>query len=144
MRKLQAPLDQHMCTTAIYPIASQDWPLQRVQSFAGRGKTFQEALESLCREVEGRKLPAVVDIYFGRTPSGWSSQFEVRGTAVRFDDGFSPPPAPAWESIRPPEMPTSNEEPLPAGEGGSKTSARHRGKRSLRDHAALRSPGRKG
>lgn len=125
MRKLQAPLETHLCQTAVYPIAKQDWPLQRVQAFTGRGKTFEAALEALCREVEGRRLPAVVDIYYTRTPSGWSPNFEIRGTAVRFDEGFSPPPPPQWSNIRPPEMPANLDvEPPPAGEG-VKTSAWH-------------------
>lgn len=130
LRKLQAPLEQHLCKIAIYPSSRQDWQLQRIKSFSGRGKTFEAALEALCREVEGHKLPAVVDIFFARAPSGWSPTYEVRGTAVRFEDGFTPPQAPEWNSIRAPEMPANLDvEPPPAGEGG-KTSARHRGRRA--------------
>ena len=51
--------------------------------------------------------------------------FGIRGTAVRFDEGFAPPEPPSWEKIRPPEMPANLDvEPAPAGEGGNKTSAR--------------------
>lgn len=139
-RKLQAPLEQHLCKVAVYPSSRQDWQLQRVKSFSGRGQSFEAALEALCREVEGQRLPAVVDIFFARAPSGWSPTFEVRGTAVRFEDGFTPPPPPEWSSIRAPEMPTNLDvEPPPAGEG--KSSWRHRNRRNaieLRDQQAAR------
>jgi hypothetical protein len=131
LRHLQAPLDQHLCKAAVYPSARPDWRLVRVQSLAGRGTNFATALEALCREVDGQKLPAVVDIYFWRSPGGWSPNFELRGTAVRFEEGFTPPEAPAWESIKPPDMPTNlDEEPPPAGEGAKKTSSRHHGRKA--------------
>jgi len=130
-RHLQAPLEQHLCKAAVYPTAGSDWRLVRVQSLAGRGVSFATALEALCREVDGQKLPAVVDIYFWRAPGGWSPNYELRGTAVRFEEGFSPPSPPAWENIKPPEMPTNlDEEPPPAGEGGKKTSSRHHGRKA--------------
>lgn len=138
MRKLQEPLEQTTCKVAIYPTAKQDWQVQRLQALVGRGKSFETALEALCREVEGRKLPAVVDIYYGRVPSGWSPNFEVRGTAVRFEGGFSPPPPPSRSSIHPPEMPTNIDvEPAPAGE---RSSSRHRKRAGFRDHAAAQNP----
>lgn len=124
-RQLQTPLEQHLCKAAIYPTARADWRLVRVKSLAGRGPDFTSALEALCREADGQRLPAVVDIYFWRAPGGWSPNYELRGTAVTFEDGFDPPDAPAWNSIRPPEMPRNlDEEPPPAGEGAKKTSTR--------------------
>lgn len=131
MRQLQAPLDQHLCKAAVYPTARADWRLVRVKSLAGRGPDFNTALEALCREADGHKFPAVVDIYFWRAPGGWSPNYELRGTAVRFEDGFDAPDAPSWESIRPPDMPKNlDEEPPPAGEGGKKTSARPHGRKA--------------
>jgi hypothetical protein len=142
MRRLQQPLDQHLCKVAIYPTAGRDWQLERLQGLAGRGQSFAAALESLCREGEGRRAVAIVDLYYQRLPNGWSSSYEVHGTAVRFDAGFAPPPAPNWESIRPPEMPTNlDAEPAPQGEGASSPAARNRGKGpSLRNHAAIPGP----
>jgi hypothetical protein len=142
MRKLQQPLDQHQCKIAVYPSAGRDWQLERMQGLVGRGASFATALESLCREAEGRRAGAVVDLYYQRVPNGWSSTVELRGTAVRFETGFQPPPAPEWESIRPPELPTNlDSEPSPEGEGAGKTSARNRGKGpGLRNHAGIRGP----
>jgi hypothetical protein len=130
-RQLQAPLDQHLCKAAIYPTARADWRIARVKSLSGRGTNFATALEALCREADGLGLPAVVDIYFWRAPGGWSPNYELRGTAIRFEEGFAAPDAPAWDSIRPPEMPKNlDEEPPPAGEGGKKTSSRHHSRKA--------------
>lgn len=120
-RRLQETLDKHQCKAAVYPSADPDWRVVRVQSLAGRGASFQTALEALCREADGKKLQAIVDIYYWRTPSGWSPSHELRGTAVRYEEGFTPPPAPAFADLRPPEMArSSDDEPAPAGEGGKK------------------------
>ena len=124
-RHLQAPLEQHVCKAAVYPSSQGDWRLVRLQSLVGRGPNFETALEALCREADGQQFPAIVDIYFWRAPGGWSPNYELRGTAVRFEEGFTPPDPPRWESIRPPQMPTNlDEEPPPAGEGSKKSSAR--------------------
>lgn len=120
-RRLQEALDKHQCKAAVYPSAEPDWRVVRVQSLAGRGASFQTALEALCREADGKKLQAIVDIYYWRTPSGWSPSHELRGTAVRYEEGFTPPPPPAFADVRPPEMArSSDDEPAPAGEGGKK------------------------
>lgn len=120
-RRLQEPLEKHACKAAIYPVAESDWRLVRVASLAGRGSSFQTALEALCREADGRRLQAIVDIYYWRTPSGWSAYHELRGTAVRYEDQFTPPTAPAFADIRPPQMAhSSDEEPPPAGESSKK------------------------
>jgi hypothetical protein len=57
-KKLQEPLDKHLCKAAIYPVARPDWKISRVQSLQGRGPSFQAALEALCREADGQKFPA--------------------------------------------------------------------------------------
>lgn len=121
-RRLQPPLNQHLCSAAVYPNAGQSWRMVRVVGLSGRGPDFISALEALCRETDGKKLPAVVDIYFTRAPSGWSNQFEIRGTAVRFEDSSQVPPAPDFNSIRQPEPPqNSDDEPAPQGESGKKS-----------------------
>lgn len=121
-RRLQPPLNQHLCSAAVYPNADQSWRMVRVVGLSGRGSDFISALEALCRETDGKKLPAVVDIYFTRAPSGWSNQFEIRGTAVRFEDSSQVPPAPDFNSIRQPEPPqNSDDEPAPQGESGKKS-----------------------
>lgn len=121
-RRLQPPLNQHLCSAAVYPNADQSWRMVRVVGLSGRGPDFISALEALCRETDGKKLPAVVDIYFTRAPSGWSNQFEIRGTAVRFEDSSQVPPAPDFNSIRQPEPPqNSDDEPAPQGESGKKS-----------------------
>ena len=129
-RQLQAPLEQHRCRAAVYPTARADWRIVRVRSLAGRGPNFTTALEALCREADGQKVAAVVDIYFWRAPGGWSPNYELRGTAVSFEEGFVAPDPPQWDTIRPPEMPKNlDEEPPPAGEAGKKSSARQHGRR---------------
>ena len=121
-RRLQPPLNQHLCSAAVYPNADQSWRMVRVVGLSGRGPDFISALEALCRETDGKKLPAVVDIYFTRAPSGWSNQYEIRGTAVRFEDSSQVPPAPDFNSIRQPEPPqNSDDEPAPQGESGKKS-----------------------
>lgn len=116
-RYLQTPLENHRCKAAIYPHAKAAWKLVRVVAISGRGPNFATALEALCRETDGLKLPAVVDIYYSRPPSGWSPNHEIRGTAVRYEDGFTPPRAPKITEIHPPELPTNtDEEPAPQGE----------------------------
>ena len=117
-RYLQTPLENHRCKAAVFPHAKTSWKILRVSAVAGRGPSFATALEALCRETDGLKLPAVVDIYYQRTPSGWSPNHEIRGTAIRYEDGFVPPHAPKISDIRPPEMPqNSDDEPAPQGEG---------------------------
>lgn len=121
-RYLQTPLENHRCKAAVFPHAKANWRLVRVVSIAGRGPSFATALEALCRETDGLKLPAVVDIYYNRTPSGWSANHEIRGTAVKYEDGFSPPHAPKITDIHPPELPQNNDsEPAPQGEGGRRS-----------------------
>ncbi len=115
-RQLQAPLDKHLCSAAVYPSAGAKWKLTRVAALAGRGPNFATALEALCREADGMKLPAVVDIYYWRTPSGWSPNYELRGTAVRYEEGFKPPEAPDFKDIHPPQMPHAGDEPPPGQE----------------------------
>ena len=122
-RHLQTPLEKHLCKAAVYPTAATDWRLVKVASLRGRGVSFEAALESLCREADGQRLPAIVDIFYWRIPGGWTPNYELRGTAVRFEDGFSPPTPPEWGNIRAPDMPpTTDEEPPPAGEVASKKS----------------------
>jgi hypothetical protein len=120
-KQLQTGLDNHLCKAAVYPIAGADWQIERVTSLRGRGATFEMALEAMCREADGLKLPAVVDVYHWRAPSGWAPNFELRGTAVRFESGFTPPTAPDMKSIQAPGMPTTDEEPPPAGETAKKS-----------------------
>jgi len=121
-RYLQTPLENHRCKAAVYPHAKSGWRVVRVVSIAGRGPSFATALEALCRETDGLKLPAVVDIYYNRTPSGWSPNHEIRGTAVRYEDGFSPPHPPRITDIHPPELPQNNDvEPAPQGESGRRS-----------------------
>ena len=121
-RYLQTPLENHRCKAAVYPHAKANWRLVRVVSIAGRGPSFATALEALCRETDGLKLPAVVDIYYNRTPSGWSANHEIRGTAVKYEDGFSPPHPPRITDIHPPELPQNNDvEPAPQGESGRRS-----------------------
>jgi hypothetical protein len=121
-RFLQTPLENHRCKAAVYPHTKAGWRVTRVSSVSGRGPSFATALEALCREADGLRLPAVVDIFYARTPSGWSPQHEVRGTAVRYEDGFSPPQPPKLSEIKPPQMPGSNDdEPAPQGEAGRKS-----------------------
>ena len=121
-RYLQTPLENHRCKAAVYPHAKPNWKVVRVSAVAGRGPSFATALEALCRETDGLKLPAVVDIYYSRTPSGWSLNHEVRGTAVRYEDGFAPPHPPKMSDVRPPEMPRNmDDEPAPQGEAGKKS-----------------------
>jgi hypothetical protein len=116
-KKLQEPLDKHLCKAAIYPVARPDWKISRVQSLQGRGPSFQAALEALCREADGQKFPALVDLYYERAVTAWSPNHALRGTAVRYSDGFEPPPPPEIASIKPPEMPKpTDEEPAPSGE----------------------------
>lgn len=116
-KKLQDPLDKHLCKAAIHPIAKADWKLTRVASLIGRGPNFQAALEALCREADGQKFPAIVDIYYERAVTAWSPNHAVRGTAVRFGDGVDPPAPPELAAISPPLMPkATDDEPLPAGE----------------------------
>jgi len=118
-RYLQTPLENHRCKAAIYAHAKSSWKIARVSAVAGRGPSFATALEALCRETDGLKLPAVVDIYYSRTPSGWSPNHELRGTAVRYEEGFIPPHAPKISDIKPPEMPqNTDDEPAPQGEAG--------------------------
>lgn len=113
-RKLQQPLSQHLCQAAIYPAADARWEMSRVAVISGRGPTFREALEALCREADGLKAPAVVDLYYWRLPDGWTRSHEVRGTAVRFQ-GSAPPP-PRFAEIQPPPPPDrSGSEPPPGG-----------------------------
>ena len=121
-RYLQTPLENHRCKAAVYPHAKTNWKITRVVAVAGRGPSFATALEALCRETDGLRLPAVVDIYYARTPSGWSPNHEIRGTAVRYEDGFVPPHSPKISDIKPPEMPqNTDEEPAPQGEGPRKS-----------------------
>lgn len=116
-KKLQQPLDTHLCKAVVYPTAKPDWKISRVVSLQGRGTNFQAALEALCREADGHKLPAIVDIYYERAVTAWSPSHAIRGTAVRYGEGFEPPPAPELGSIKPPDMPKStDEEPAPSGE----------------------------
>lgn len=116
-KKLQLPLDTHLCKAVVYPTSRPDWKISRVVSLQGRGANFQAALESLCREADGQRLPAVVDIYYERAVTAWSQHHAIRGTAVRYGDGFEPPPAPELGSIKPPDMPkATDEEPAPSGE----------------------------
>ncbi len=117
-KKLQKPLDQHLCAAAVYPKAAPDWKIKRVVSLQGRGENFQAALEALCREADGQKFPAVVDIYYERAFTAWSQHHAIRGTAIRYVEGFVPPQAPDPTSIKPPEMPKlTDDEPAPYGEG---------------------------
>jgi hypothetical protein len=121
-RFLQTPLENHRCKAAVYPHAKSGWKMVRIAAVAGRGPSFATALEALCRETDGLKLPAVVDIYYSRTPSGWSPNHEIRGTAVRYEEGFTPPHAPKLSDVRPPEMPRNmDDEPAPQGEGARKS-----------------------
>mgnify|MGYP000851726567 CR=1 FL=1 len=116
-KKLQEPLDKHLCKARIHPIAKADWKLTRVVSLVGRGPSFLAALEALCREADGNKYVAVVDLYYERAVTAWSPNHAVRGTAVRFGEGFEPPEPPDLTAISPPPMPkATDEEPLPAGE----------------------------
>lgn len=116
-KKLQQPLDQHLCAASVYPKSSPDWKIKRVVSLQGRGENFQAALEALCREADGQKFPAVVDIYYERAVTAWSQHHAIRGTAIRYVDGFAPPQAPELASIKAPEMPKlTDEEPAPYGE----------------------------
>jgi hypothetical protein len=118
-KKLQAPLDKHLCKAAVYPMTKSDWKVARVVSLQGRGPNFQAALEALCREADGQKFPAIVDIYYERAVTAWSPNHALRGTAVRYGDGFEPPPPPEIASVTPPSMPKpTDEEPAPAGEVG--------------------------
>ena len=117
-RYLQTPLENHRCKAAVYPHAKNSWKIARVIAVAGRGPSFVTALEAMCRETDGLKLPAVVDIYYSRAPSGWSPNHEIRGTAIRYEDGFVPPHAPKLSDIKQPDMPKNNDdEPAPQGEG---------------------------
>jgi hypothetical protein len=117
-RFLQTPLENHRCKAAVYPHAKNSWKIARVVAVAGRGPSFVTALEALCRETDGLKLPAVVDIYYSRAPSGWSPNHEIRGTAIRYEDGFVPPHAPKLSDIKQPELPKNgDDEPAPQGEG---------------------------
>ncbi|MCS6913583.1 MAG: hypothetical protein RMK29_05985 [Myxococcales bacterium] len=113
-RKLQQPLSQHLCQAAVYPTADARWPLSRVATISGRGPTFLEALEALCREADGLKAQAVVDLSYRRLPNGWSPSHELRGTAVRFQ-GHAPPPPRFAEIHPPPPPPRSGHEPPPGG-----------------------------
>jgi len=116
-KKLQEPLDKHLCKAAIYPTTKPDWKVARVVSLQGRGPSFQAALEALCREADGQKFPAVVDIYYERAVTAWSPNHALRGTAVRYSDGFEPPTPPEIASVTPPSMPKpTDEEPAPSGE----------------------------
>lgn len=116
-KKLQEPLDKHLCKAAVYPLARPDWKVTRVVSLQGRGTNFQAALEALCREADGQKFPAIVDVYYERAVTAWSPNHALRGTAVRYSEGFEPPAAPELTSIKPPEMPKStDEEPAPYGD----------------------------
>ncbi len=116
-KRLQQPLDTHLCKAVVYPTARPDWKISRVVSLQGRGTNFQAALEALCREADGHRLPAVVDLYYERAVTAWSPNHAIRGTAVRYGEGFEPPPAPEMGSIKPPDMPKStDEEPAPSGE----------------------------
>lgn len=117
-KKLQQPLEQHLCSASVYPKSSPDWKIKRVVSLQGRGENFHAALEALCREADGQKFPAVVDIYYERALTAWSQHHAIRGTAVRYIDGFAPPTAPELSTIKPPETPKlTDEEPAPFGEG---------------------------
>lgn len=116
-KKLQQPLDTHLCKAVVYPTARPEWKVARVVSLQGRGANFQAALEALCREADGHRLPAVVDLYYERAVTAWSPNHAIRGTAVRYGEGFEPPPAPELGSIKPPDMPkVTDEEPAPSGE----------------------------
>lgn len=116
-RKLQRPLSEHMCRAAVYPQSDKGFQVSRVATLAGRGASFAEALEALCREADGLRLPAVVDIYYFRVPDGWSGVHEVRGVGVSYDAGFTPPQPPPFEGIRPPQPPQRTAaEPAPSGE----------------------------
>src|SRR5436190_784562 len=75
-RKLQRPLTDHLCRAAVYPTTDKAWQVSRVATLSGRGPTFLEAPEALCREADGLRLPAVVDIYYFRAPDGWSETHE--------------------------------------------------------------------
>lgn len=115
-RRLQAPLSQHLCQAAVYPVQPPSVHASRVTALAGRGKNFPEALEALCREADGLKVPAIVDIYYWRNPGGWSDTHEVRGVAIRFEEGTAAPAPPKFADIQPPKMPDLREEPPPASE----------------------------
>ena len=116
-RKLQRPLSSHLCRAAIYPATEKGWQVSRVATLSGRGPTFLEALEALCREADGLRLPAVVDIYYFRAPDGWSETHEVRGVGVSYDEGFKPPAPPNFVDIKPPSPPQrGTSEPAPSGE----------------------------
>jgi hypothetical protein len=122
-RKLQQPLDTHLCQAAVYPTSAAEWQVTRVQVLSGRGKTFQAALEALCREADGLRLPAVTDITYVRLPGGWADAHELRGMGIRYESGFVPPPPPPFQSIPPPEMQMPAQEPPPSGEPPSSSSS---------------------
>jgi hypothetical protein len=115
-RKLKQPLSRHLCQAAVYPSADRAWRVTPVAALSGRGTTFQEALEALCREADGLRLPAVADIHYIRPPSGWTGTQEVRGTGLAYEPGFTPPPPPGFAEIQPPPLPRAAVEPPPAGE----------------------------
>ncbi len=115
-RKLQEPLEKHLCQAAVYPTSAADWRAERVPGLSGRGKSFLAALEALCREADGLHLSAVTDISYVRVPGGWSDSHELRGVGLRYEAGFARPPAPRFETISPPEMSIPVSEPPPSGE----------------------------
>jgi hypothetical protein len=114
-RKLQKPLSAPLCKAALYPASEGAWRVERVSLLAGRGPTLEEAMEALCREADGLQAQAVSDIYTTRAPSGWAPTHEVRGWALRYEAGFSPPPPPARAEVRPLAL-VPAEEPPPQGE----------------------------
>lgn len=119
-KKLQQPLSEHLCQTLVFPVSRPNWKLVRVVSLSGRGPDFHSAVESLCREADGKQFPAVVDIYYERAVTAWSPSHVVRGTAVRFSDGFLPPPAPDRSQLTPPPFPKpTDEEPMPISENAA-------------------------
>lgn len=111
-RKLQTPLTQRACRAAVYPRTDAGWPVATAVPIVGRGETFTAALEALCREADGQGAVAVADL-FHRPATGFSPSHEVRGTALRFAPGFTPPPAPDREAIPPPPRPSPGDEPPP-------------------------------
>lgn len=56
-KKLQLPLDTHLCKAVVYPTARPDWKISRVVSLQGRGANFQAALSPCAARRMGSGFP---------------------------------------------------------------------------------------
>lgn len=112
-RKLQIPLDQHHCKTRVLLTTSAPKAIT-LGPVVGRGPSYQEALEALCREADGLLATAVTQIVW-YPPTSWSSStHQLRATALRHPDGLPPPDASDSPSMKPGDPFDALNEPLPA------------------------------